>query len=313
VSGRANVLDHNSELLALAQLQSYVVSRHQLGGCAVSADAVAYHIKARRWREPVPGVVVMHCGPLTEQARIWLAILAGGPDAALCAWSALTAHGVEGWARPNVHLVVRRGRHVPAIDLLVVHESRRHRASDVCLRDGVPTHAVERAAVDAGAWSATVRSACGVLAAVVQQGLTTPARLLAALDTAGRVRHRSQMFHALCDIEGGSQAMSEIDLIRLCRRAGLREPARQRVRTDDRGRRRYLDAEWVLPGGRRVVLEVDGILHMEVGRWYDDLLRQSELAVPGRDWVLRIPASALRLEPERVVAILRRAFVSLAA
>ena len=61
------------------------------------------------------------------------------------------------------------------------------------------------------------------------------------------------------------------------------------------------------------MLEVDGVAHMEVQRWYDDLLRQSELAVPGRDWVVRIPASALRLEPERVIAILRRALASLAA
>ncbi|MFL6099384.1 MAG: hypothetical protein ACJ71T_05465 [Actinomycetales bacterium] len=115
----------------------------------------------------------------------------------------------------------------------------------------------------------------------------------------------------MLDIEGGSRALSEIDLVVLCRRAGIPMPERQRVRTDARGRRRYLDAEWRLPTGRRIVLEVDGVHHMAVEQWYDDLLRQAEVTEPGRDWVVRIPASALRLEPGRVVDILRRTLSAL--
>jgi hypothetical protein len=194
----------------------------------------------------------------------------------------------------------------------VVHESRRHGRADIVFRDGLPTHAVERAAVDSGAWATNVRTACGVLPAVVQQGLSTPDRLRRALEAAGRVTHRKQMLLALVDIEGGSRALSEIDLVVLCRRAGLPEPARQSVRTDARGRRRYLDAEWRLPSGRRVVLEIDGVHHLGVEQWYDDLLRQAEVSKPGRDWVVRIPASAIRLEPQRVVDILRRTLLALA-
>jgi very-short-patch-repair endonuclease len=62
-----------------------------------------------------------------------------------------------------------------------------------------------------------------------------------------------------------------------------------------------------------VFLEVDGVRHMAAGQWYHDLLRQAEVSRPGRDWVVRIPASALRLEPERVVRILQLAFLALAA
>jgi hypothetical protein len=202
---------------------------------------------------------------------------------------------------------------VPPLAGVVVHESRRHGPVDLILRDEIPTHGVERAAVDAGAWAVNARAACGLLAAVVQQGLSTPERLRRTLDAAGRVAHRRQMMLALVDIEGGSQALSEIDLVMLCRRAGLPEPGRQRVRTDARGRRRYLDVEWRLPGGRRVILEVDGIHHLGVEQWYDDLLRQAEVSRPGRDWVVRIPASAIRLEPLRVVDILRRTLLTLAA
>jgi hypothetical protein len=313
MTGRPHVLDSNLRLARLARRQAGVLTRRQLAECGIGHEAVDDHVRARRWREPVPGVVVLHCGPIIEGARAWLAVLAGGESAALCAWTALAGFGLEGWLRPATHVVVRRGRHVPTITGVVVHESRRHGPSDIWLRDGLPSHSVERAAIDAGAWAKTVRSACGLLAAVVQQGLTTPSRLLTALDGTGRVAHRKRMLHALADIEGGSRAMSEIDLVRLCRRAGLPEPVRQRVRRDVNGRRRYLDAEWDLGGGRTVSLEVDGIHHLDAGQWYDDLLRQSELVVPGGHRVIRIPALALRLEPERVLAILRRAIYAPAA
>jgi hypothetical protein len=203
--------------------------------------------------------------------------------------------------------VVRRGHHPVPVPGVVVHQSRRHSAADVLSVRGLPTHCVERAAVDAAAWSGRVRTACGLLAAVVQQGLTTPERVRPVLDAAGAVRFRKAMFHALNDIEGGAQAMSEIDIARLCRRAGLPEPLRQRMRRDARGRRRYLDVEWTLPDGSVVVLEVDGVGHLEQTQWYDDLMRQAELLLPRRHLVIRLPASAVRLEPQRVIDILTRA------
>jgi hypothetical protein len=118
------------------------------------------------------------------------------------------------------------------------------------------------------------------------------------------------MIASLADIEGGSRAMSEIDLVRLCRRAGLPVPVRQRMRLDSSGRRRYLDAEWELADGSVVGLEIDGIHHMEVGQWYADLMRQAELLRSGRHRILRLPAMAVRLDPRRVVAILAQALVA---
>ncbi|MFL6099383.1 MAG: hypothetical protein ACJ71T_05460 [Actinomycetales bacterium] len=87
MSGRADVLDRN--------------------------DGVADQLAARRWSEPVPGVVVLHCGPLIRAAREWLAVLAGGSAAALCSWSALSLHGLQGWFRDSTHLVVPRWTPAP--------------------------------------------------------------------------------------------------------------------------------------------------------------------------------------------------------
>jgi very-short-patch-repair endonuclease len=70
--------------------------------------------------------------------------------------------------------------------------------------------------------------------------------------------------------------------------------------------RRYLDAEWELPDGRVVAVEVDGALHLDPRRWADDQLRQNELVLGGIV-VLRYPSVVVRLEPELVAAQLRRA------
>ncbi len=307
VSGRADVLRTNEALARLAARQAMALTRGQLHGLGVHPRHLDGHFKAGRWREPVEGVVVLHCGPPPPATARWVAVLAAGRDAALCSWTALALHGLAGWDRTSVHVVVPRGRHVPQMSWVTVHESRRHHPADVQQHDGIPVHGIERAAVDAAAWTRSPRTATGVLAAVVQQGLTRPERLLIALDDAGRVRHRRRLQLALADISGGAQALSEIDFARLCRAAGLPEPVRQRVRRDTSGRRRYLDVEWRLPSGRVLVLEIDGVGHLQVERWYDDLLRQAELVIDGPHQVIRLPASAVRLEPQRVLRILARA------
>lgn len=126
------------------------------------------------------------------------------------------------------------------------------------------------------------------------------------LDTVGRVRHRKVMRLALADVVGGADSLAEIDFARLCRHGGLPEPHRQVVRTDARGRRRFLDVEWRLPGGRRCVVEIDGVGHLERDRWYDDLLRDAELGADTSIVRIRLPAMAARYEPARVLAVVRR-------
>jgi very-short-patch-repair endonuclease len=60
------------------------------------------------------------------------------------------------------------------------------------------------------------------------------------------------------------------------------------------------------PDGRRVVVEVDGALHLVPRRWWADQLRQNELVLHG-DLVLRYPSAVVRCEPALVVDQLRRA------
>jgi hypothetical protein len=251
-------------------------------------------------------VVVLHRGPLLREAELWVAVLDAQPPVALGSWTGLAKHGLRGWDRPGTHIVVSRGAKTRRIPGVVVHESRRPAPEEIVHVDRLPVHTVERCAVDAAAWQSSPRTAVGLLAAVVQQRRTTPERLWEQLERVGKVRFRELMRRSVADIRGGSDALSEIDFVRLCRRGGLPEPRRQERRRDSRGKHRFLDAEWELGDGRRLVVEIDGVGHMDATRWYDDLLRDAELDTGDGTIRLRLPAAAARTEPDRVLSILTR-------
>jgi hypothetical protein len=110
---------------------------------------------------------------------------------------------------------------------------------------------------------------------------------------------------AVADIAQGAQSLGELDLATVCRKFDLVPPVRQQVRRDSSGRTRYLDAEWRLPSGEVVVLEIDGRHHLDVANWQADMRRERSI-VTSRRWVLRATTLEIRLEPASVVADLRR-------
>jgi len=286
-----------------ADRQAGCLARSQLTAMGVTPDRVAREVRQHRWQLVGPLVVATTTGPLARRARLWAGVLTSGRRAALGGLTALEVHGLRGWERATVDVHVPRGRDVVGPEWVRATSSRRpvRRVA----RGGLPCLGVEDAALAAASSTRAVSTADGLLAAVVQQRLTTPGRLRDVVVAAGPVRHRGELLALIDDVEGGAQALSEVRLVRLCRASGLPVPSQQVVRLDAQGRRRYLDAEWERPDGRRVLLEVDGVGHLEEERWYDDLLRAAEVARPG-EVVLRLPARALRVEPGRVAAVLRR-------
>ena len=125
--------------------------------------------------------------------------------------------------------------------------------------------------------------------------------MLAALDSAGRVDRRHLLRLTLADIEGGADSLGEIDMAGLALQAGLWLPIRQAVRKDSDGRRRYLDNDF-----GTFEVEVDGAVHLLPDTYWDDMYRQNELTLGGGR-LLRFPTIAIRLQPDKVVAQLRRA------
>jgi very-short-patch-repair endonuclease len=159
--------------------------------------------------------------------------------------------------------------------------------------------------VDAVQWARSDREARLVVAAAFQQGLVTLADVhRSQAEQRNSVRH-GLLAQTAGDCAGGSHSLGELDLLALCRQDRLPEPTRQVVRTDRAGRRRYLDAffeEW------RVVVEVDGVHHLDVGQAWDDSVRANALELDGFV-VLRYPAHVIRSEPARVAAEIREALI----
>ncbi|MFV2083711.1 hypothetical protein [Micromonospora sp. LOL_021] len=129
-------------------------------------------------------------------------------------------------------------------------------------------------------------AAQAIIAAGCQQRRVVPAEILAALRWLPRVRRHRLIAAAAADAGGGATALSEIDVVRLCRRYRLPPPDLQQRRKDRAGRVRYLDAYW---RRWRLHVEIDGAHHMDVREWAADMRRQNDVWIAG-DRILRFPA-----------------------
>lgn len=304
--------DLDPRLLELGAAQDAVVSRGQLAELGFGDDVVRAHVRARRWRL-VGRAVVLHRGPLSTRERWWVAMIHVGQGAALASLTAAESQGLRGWESDMVHVLARRGVRVHPLPWMRIHESRRFSEEDVHPSRQPRQVRASRAVVDAASWKPHPRLACALLAAAVQQRLVTVEQLATELSRAGAIRHRRMMRQVLDDIAGGSDALSEVDFVRLCRKAGLPRPQQQAVRTDSAGRRRYLDARIRRPDGRVILVEVDGAMHLRVDRWWDDQARSNEIVLAEGAPLLRFPAVVIRSDERRVIAQLQRAYFGASA
>lgn len=267
-------------------------------------SAVRAQLAAHRWQRFGRAILLHNASPDVNERRA-IALFNCGEHALLTSFTGAAVLGLTGWERDITHVLVPGATRVRRVAAAPV---RVHYCGDRADLLSAPRRRVHRLApalvIAAGSFT-SARPGCGLLASGVQQGLVTASSLRDALERAPRVRHRRLLLAAVDDIEQGAHALSEIDLGRLCLRHRLPQPQRQSVRTQPSGRRRYLDAEWLISDGRRVVVEVDGALHLVSRRWWDDQLRQNELAIAG-DLVLRFPSVVLRTDEALVADQLRR-------
>lgn len=295
----------DDEFSLLAEEQDGVLSRLQLTMLGWGHDHVEAEIAARRWAAYGEQALVLHRGPLTVRQQRWIAVLNGGPTATLAGLTAASEFGLTGFESPDVHIVVQADSWVPRRQAGVqVHVSRRFTVADRHPGRRLPTVTVERALVDAAAWTANGRRAAAILIAGVQQRLARPSDLRAELETAGQVRHRRLLRAVIDDVEGGVQALSELDFVHLCRRFKLPKPNHQVKRRDAGGRIRYLDVQFTRPDGRVLNVEIDGAGHVDLLRAWDDMRRDIDFLSRGEP-TIRIPATVIRTNPAEVANRIR--------
>jgi hypothetical protein len=177
-----------------------------------------------------------------------------------------------------------------------VHRTRQLPEAELHRVGSPPCTTPARSVVDAAQWASSPDEARLIIAAAFQQRLVSGDDLGAVLRQAQRLRRRSLIVRTVADADAGSHTLAELDLVILCRRAGLPVPSRQVLRVDSEGRKRYLDAffdEW------SVHVEVDGKQHVDIRQYWEDMRRQNALAAH-RLQSLRFPSFVIREQPDYV-------------
>lgn len=297
----------------VALAQGGLITSVQLRTAGVSRSRTAYRVAHERWQWAGPGIICTTTGELTASQRLWLGVLHAGDGSLIAGTHALELAGLEKWSRPDVTVLVPYASAVPKpLPGFRFVRSRRDLAAMRSVADGVPRCRVEPAALLFAAGERSARTAQGLLAAVVQQRLTSPVLLYEWLGELRPLRRAGLFREVLGEIAGGAQSLAELDVKRMCRTYGLAPPMRQVKRRDREGRIRFTDCEWQLPDGRILVLEVDGMFHMDIDSWEDDLARQRALS-GGDRIIVRCTSRELRDDPARVARDLKALGVPRAA
>jgi very-short-patch-repair endonuclease len=276
----------------------------------LSPSKVRHLVATDRWRRWCRGVLVTNTGVLTQQQQLWVAVLSVGGDAVVGGLAAAVEGGVRGFRAEPIDLLVpqnrtsadARQRLKPGMPGVRVHRTGALPGEHVQAGRPVRT-TMARSVVDAAQWARDDDQARAIIAAGCQQGRVTPEEILAVVQRMPRARRRGLVIETAGYAQGGAEALSEIDFVRLCQRHGLPLPDLQERRQDASGRVRYLDAYWREFG---LHVEVDGAHHMDVRHWEADMRRQNDLWIKG-DRILRFPAWAVRHRPAETAGQLRRA------
>jgi hypothetical protein len=289
--------------LRVARSQGGLITRRQLRGLRLTYNYVDTQLDAGRWQEISSTVLCTTTGELSRRQLMWAGTLHAGPRSALGGLTALESHGLERWHRDDITVLVEKSHHLEPIAGIRFVETRRPINLLTSPRP-LPTWRVEPAALLWAGYEPVTRSAYGLLAACVQQGLTTPYRLDGWIARMRPLRRAKLFRRYLGELAAGTQSATERDVLTMCDTFRLPRPHQQTRRRDSAGRQRFTDCEWRLSDGRVVVLEVDGGFHMRVEHWSADIERERQLVATGVI-VVRCTALELREHPERVARDLR--------
>lgn len=293
------IVDPVAELLAAQAGVAHVDQLHSVG---LSWDTIARRVDAGSLHR-FGSRLVTTTDSLNREQREWAAIAGAGRRAALCGLSAAAHHGLEGMDDGQIHVLVPRGARPPGLPLPVrVHESRRCEPdTDLDPDAAMPMTRSARSVIDAAAWSASPRRACAIIVTAVRQRICTVPALIAEIAEHGPRRHRRILMTVLHDIAGGPEALCTVDLPRLARQHGLPKPRGRTVRTDNDGRRRFLDAEFTSRRGKSWLIQVDAAAEQIVGNYWSDGALPDDLVLADGS-MLYFPSVDLYLNEVAVVS-----------
>lgn len=289
------------DVQALLRHQRWVLGTWQPEVGELPKRSVQRAIQAGLWRRITPRTLfALPIDPAPEHYRM-AAVLELGPAAVLGGASSLVEWGWSGDDPGATDVLIPHGSNLRKRSLptwIRPRYARTDRSESV--RGALALSKPVPAAIDAAAWARSDREASFFIVSVVQQRLATTDALGDELQARPTLRRRRLIAAVLADAGAGATSMPELDFRQECRRRGLPEPRMQVRRRDATGRARCTDAEFDLPDGGLLIVEINGAGHEEPARSADDTVRNSALARATGAHVIPVPSWQLRADPDDV-------------
>jgi predicted transcriptional regulator of viral defense system len=259
-------MDLPEALRQRAEEQCGVVSRDQAIQAGAGKGTIRTRISYGRWQRLYPGIYATFTGEPSRTAMLWAALLHAGPGAVLSYQTAAALSGLTYRSSELIHITVPRSRRVLPVPDVVIHRSARaEQARHPALLP--PRTRIEETVLDLAGAAQSFDDAFGWVSAACAGRLTTPDRILAAMEQRPKVRDRGELRLALGDVAAGAHTVLEYRYLNDVERGhGLPQAIRQA--RSARGRRtEYRD---ILYREYRVVVETDGRqAHPDGSRWRD--------------------------------------------
>jgi predicted transcriptional regulator of viral defense system len=250
----------------IADQQRGVIARRQASEAGLSEDTIRSRLRGGAWCVLQPGVYATFTGEPCREAMLWAAVLRAGTSAALSHQTAAELSGLTDRRGSLIHLTVPRQRHIARIPGVVIHRSDRIAgAYHPCLTP--PRTRLEETVIDLVEAARSFEDACDWLYRACGGRLTTPQRLLQAIESRKKIGWRDDMRAVLSDIGDGALSGLERRYLNGVERSHGLPRAERQARNSRGGRVRYRDNLYAEYG---VVVEIDGrVAHPGETRWGD--------------------------------------------
>jgi very-short-patch-repair endonuclease len=270
-------IERHFELAKLIEIQRGVITRKQALSWGLTPDAIDWLVHSKRWLLLRRGVYSTLTGELPREATLWAAVLRAGSQAVLSHQTAAELFKITDRQSSLVHVTIPAGRHIAALEGVVLHRSTR--LAEVRHPTLLPPRTrIEETVLDLVNQATSFDAAFAVACAACQRRRTTPGRLTEAMTRCKKMRWRAELGVALAEIGSGVHSLLEYKYVRDVERPhGLPRATRQaRVVRD--GGSAFLDNLYDDYG---LCVELDGReAHPDDRRWLD-IRRSNAVAEEG--------------------------------
>lgn len=279
----------------------------QLASHGFSARDVQVRVRQASWLRISSRVIFVHGGAPSRLAMLTAAAL-HHERVGLTGVSALELEGLPAPRDGRVELLGPRGtRQLPFEGCNITTTPDPQFVTDARpLRTDVAESVIRAVGL-----ATSARQAVFYITWAIQRRLTTLQSLHKALETQP-ASPRTAFARRIVDlVDPDVHSIHEFDFLTACRLRGLPEPDRQVQRTDSDGHLRYTDFEFQV-GSRALVVEIDGLGHLDTGVRVDDQWRANEISLQSAT-VLRVPAQELLSDTDRWMDQIQRGIDQLRA